>query len=111
MKHTTLAMIVFSTVLLAGSQTWASPPSEVGVTLTPDQLKWVPNPRVPGLGVANIIGKGTEAGPFQYIELNSYIGSNSPRAASCRHTAILMTVHIRYSKALGTSVGARNTMS
>ena len=64
MKHTTLAMIAFSTVALAGSQTWASSLAEAGMTLTPDQFQWEPNPRVPGLSVAGIISKGTEAGPY-----------------------------------------------
>ena len=36
------------------------------MTLTPDQMKWEPNPRVPGLGVARIISKGTEAGAYVY---------------------------------------------
>jgi quercetin dioxygenase-like cupin family protein len=29
-------------------------------------MKWEPNPRVPGLGVARIISKGTEAGAYVY---------------------------------------------
>ena len=66
MKHTTLAMIVLSTVSLTASQTWAANPTEAGMTLTPDQLNWEPNPRVPGLSVARIISKGTEAGPYVY---------------------------------------------
>jgi quercetin dioxygenase-like cupin family protein len=66
MKHTMLAMIAFSTVSLAGPQTWASGPSEAGMMLTPDQFKWEPNPRVAGLGVARIISNGTEAGPYVY---------------------------------------------
>lgn len=36
------------------------------VMLTPDQMEWKPNPRVEGLGVANIIGSGKQPGPFVY---------------------------------------------
>ena len=39
---------------------------DTGLTMTPDQLDWKPNPRVPGLGVAHIISKGTAAGPYVY---------------------------------------------
>jgi quercetin dioxygenase-like cupin family protein len=39
---------------------------ESGLTLTPEQLLWEPNPRVPGLSVARIISKGTEAGTYVY---------------------------------------------
>ena len=66
MKHTTLAMIALSAVSLTALQAWAGKPPETGMTLTPDQLEWEANPRVPGLGVARIISKGTEAGPYVY---------------------------------------------
>jgi quercetin dioxygenase-like cupin family protein len=66
MKHTTLTMIAFTTATLAATHAWAANPAEVGMTLTPDQLQWEPNPRVAGLGVARIISKGTEAGPYVY---------------------------------------------
>ncbi len=66
MKYTPFAMFVFGTTALAAAQVWAAEPSDTGMTLTPDQLTWEPNPRVPGLGVARIISKGTEAGPYVY---------------------------------------------
>lgn len=66
MNHSKLTMIVFATVSLTATHAWAADSAEVGMTLTPDQLKWEPNPRVPGLGVARIISKGTEAGPYVY---------------------------------------------
>ena len=66
MKHTTLTMIVFSTVSLTATHAWAANQAEAGLTLTPDQLTWEPNPRVAGLGVARIISNGTEAGPYVY---------------------------------------------
>lgn len=66
MKHSIITMIVFTSMSLGATQTWAAGAAEAGMTLTPDQLKWEPNPRVPGLGVARIISKGTEAGPYVY---------------------------------------------
>ena len=36
------------------------------ITLTPEQMKWEDNPRVPGLGLAKIISSGKEAGPYVY---------------------------------------------
>ena len=66
MKHTTFAMIALSTVSLTALQAWAENLPEAGMTLTPDQLEWEANPRVPGLGVARMISKGTEAGPYVY---------------------------------------------
>lgn len=66
MKHTALTAIVFSTLSLTATQVCAAASPEAGITLTPEQLKWEPNPRVPGLGVARIVSKGTEAGPYVY---------------------------------------------
>jgi quercetin dioxygenase-like cupin family protein len=39
---------------------------KTGLTLTPEQMVWEPNPRVVGLGVARIISKGTKPGPYVY---------------------------------------------
>ena len=66
MKRIAIKLTIFSTLLLASAVTGAVESSEVGMTLTPDQMKWEPNPRVPGLGVARIISKGTEAGAYVY---------------------------------------------
>lgn len=66
MKRIATKLTIFATLLLASAVTGAAGSSEAGMTLTPDQLKWEPNPRVPGLGVARIISKGTEAGPYVY---------------------------------------------
>ena len=40
--------------------------NEVAVTLTPEQMNWQPNPRVPGLGVARIISSGKKPGYYVY---------------------------------------------
>ena len=40
----------------------ATPPT--GVMRTPEQIKWVDNPRVPGLGLAKIVGDAKKPGPF-----------------------------------------------
>lgn len=34
--------------------------------LSPDQFEWVDNPRVPGLGLARILGNERESGPYTY---------------------------------------------
>jgi len=34
--------------------------------LTPGEMNWKDNPRVPGLGVARIISSGKKAGPYLY---------------------------------------------
>jgi quercetin dioxygenase-like cupin family protein len=66
MKHITRQMLIVSSVTLALTHALPAAPAEAGMTMTPDQLTWEPNPRVPGLGVARIISKGTEAGPYVY---------------------------------------------
>ena len=66
MKRIAIKLTIFSTLLLASAVTGAVESSEAGMTLTPDQMKWEPNPRVPGLGVARIISRGTDAGTYVY---------------------------------------------
>lgn len=66
MNHTTFALTVSSTLLLMSSISLAMEAPETGLTMTPEQMIWEPNPRVPGLGVARIISKGTESGPYVY---------------------------------------------
>lgn len=36
------------------------------IMLRPDQLEWVDNPRVPGLGLARILGDEKEPGAYSY---------------------------------------------
>jgi len=66
MKRMTPVLTVVGTILLVSTVTGAGEATRNGLTFTPDQLTWEPNPRVPGLGVAKMIGKGTEAGPYVY---------------------------------------------
>jgi quercetin dioxygenase-like cupin family protein len=67
MNHTTTTLALCSTLLMLSSASFATEPSaRAGLTLTPDQLQWEANPRVPGLGVARIISKGIDAGPYVY---------------------------------------------
>ena len=63
MKRTTVAMNFCGTVSLVATASLANQSAKTGMTLTQDQLKCEPNPRVPGLSVARIISKGTESGP------------------------------------------------
>lgn len=64
MKHQTSALFVLSSAaLLAFAAAQAGDASDI-VTLTPDQVEWVPNPRVEGLGSAQMMGNSKEAGPY-----------------------------------------------
>ncbi len=66
MTHVKTAWIVCSTVMMASTLTVAGDTPQAGVTLTPEQMKWEPNPRVPGLGVARIISSGKNPGGYVY---------------------------------------------
>jgi len=66
MNYTTFTATVCISMLLAPPASVAGESPGSGITLTPEQMKWEPNPRVPGLGVARIISKGTEPGPYVY---------------------------------------------
>ena len=66
MKRMTSLVTICGTMLLASSVSVAGESPEMGLTLTPEQMKWEPNPRVPGLGVARIISSGKETGPYVY---------------------------------------------
>ena len=52
--------------LLASLSALAGETIESGLTLTPEQITWKPNPRVPGLWVANMVGSGKQPGPYVY---------------------------------------------
>jgi quercetin dioxygenase-like cupin family protein len=58
-------LIACGAFLLASDLVGAEPP-ENAITLTPGQMKWEDNPRVPGLGLARIIGNEKEAGHYMY---------------------------------------------
>ena len=65
MKYQKSTLVVFSSaLLLAGSTTLAGDSAAKIVTLAPDQIQWVPNPRVEGLGAAQILGNSKEPGPY-----------------------------------------------
>ena len=66
MSHLTFVLSNCSTMLLMSSMSLATELSGIGRTITPDQVQWQPNPHVPGLGVARIISKRTEPGPYVY---------------------------------------------
>lgn len=66
MNTKTFSLTICISMLLAPPISVAGDSTESGLTLTPGQMKWEPNPRVPGLGVARIISKGTEPGPYVY---------------------------------------------
>lgn len=66
MKHATPTAYVCATALLVFSSYGAAQSPQQGLTMTPDQMSWEPNPRVPELGVAKIISSGKEPGPYVY---------------------------------------------
>lgn len=66
MKRTSAKLTLFGSLLAMGCATGAADMPMTGITMTPEQMTWKDNPRVPGLGVAHIISKGTEPGPYVY---------------------------------------------
>ncbi|MFK7848256.1 MAG: hypothetical protein AB8G77_23415 [Rhodothermales bacterium] len=69
--NTKSIVTIIGVALMASAAASAGDAPENVVMLNPDEMKWKDNPRVPGLGVANIIGSGTKAGPFVYKEIIS----------------------------------------
>lgn len=62
MKTTPLIHALFAASLLAPLPALAE--GTGAIMLTPDEIKWLPNPRVPGLEVANIIGDASKPGLY-----------------------------------------------
>jgi quercetin dioxygenase-like cupin family protein len=63
MRSVALTLITYTALALASAPTGAEVP-ENALMLTPEQMKWEDNPRVPGLGVARIVGNAKKTGPF-----------------------------------------------
>ncbi len=61
--HVTFSLGVISALPLLAA---AGDVPESAVMFAPDQLEWVDNPRVPGLGLAKIVGDGKQTGPYVY---------------------------------------------
>jgi quercetin dioxygenase-like cupin family protein len=66
MTTKTSMLAALMTLALGTAGAFAASMPEAGLTMTPDQMKWEDNPRVPGLGVSHIISKGTAEGPYVY---------------------------------------------
>ncbi len=66
MNTSTHTLTLIGSMMLVAPLALAGDAPTTGLTMTPEQLNWKPNPRVPGLGVAHIISKGTESGPYVY---------------------------------------------
>ena len=64
MKRLLPVLTVCGTFALLSPLTGASESPESGLTMTPEEMNWVDNPRVPGLGVAKIVGDAKKPGPF-----------------------------------------------
>lgn len=64
MKRKILILPLCSFVLYSPIAAMAGDAPETGVMLTPEQIGWVDNPRVPGLGLAKILGDAKQPGPF-----------------------------------------------
>jgi quercetin dioxygenase-like cupin family protein len=66
MKSTSSKLTLLGSLLAMSCVAGAADMPTTGITMTPEQMTWKDNPRVPGLGVAHIISKGTEPGPYVY---------------------------------------------
>jgi len=66
MKITAIQSIitVLGTLLFAVADAGAGDSSSDVVMFTPEQVQWKPNPRVEGLGAAQILGNSKKAGPY-----------------------------------------------
>jgi len=66
MKRSALFLPLSAAVALVHLTALAGNVPETAVMLAPDQLQWVDNPRVSGLGLAKMVGDGKEPGPYVY---------------------------------------------
>jgi len=64
MKTSTPILSLCAAPLLAPVTTFAGDSAATGLMRTPEQIEWVDNPRVPGLGLAKIVGDAKKPGPF-----------------------------------------------
>ena len=65
MKHFISALFALSSAIVVASGTAQTGDSASNIiTVTPDQIEWVPNPRVVGLGAAQIMGNSKKFGPY-----------------------------------------------
>lgn len=64
MKSLLPVLTVCGTAALLFPLAGATESPESGVSMTPQQMNWEDNPRVPGLGVAKILGDAKKPGPF-----------------------------------------------
>lgn len=58
------AIAVSTTLALSTASAVFGDTSTSGIMLAPDQMEWVDNPRVPGLGLSKIVGDAKKPGPF-----------------------------------------------
>ena len=64
MKTSTLILTLCNMALMTSATAIAGESPASGVMLPPGEIKWQPNPRVTGLGVARILGSAKKSGPF-----------------------------------------------
>lgn len=64
MKTSILMLLLGSSALIISTAAIAGDSPTTGVMLTPEEIKWKPNPRVTGLGVARIQGSAKQPGAF-----------------------------------------------
>ena len=64
MKRATTATVLSSALLLSPLAAMSADTPETGIMLPPDHISWEDNPRVPGLGLAKIMGDAKKPGPF-----------------------------------------------
>lgn len=61
-----LLLLALASVAIALDLAVADDVPKEAVTLTPNEIKWKPSPRIPGLETADMIGDQTKSGPYVY---------------------------------------------
>ena len=64
MNQCSPVMLLSAALVLSAAGAIAGDSPESGLMLPTDQIEWVDNPRVPGLGLAKVLGDAKEPGPF-----------------------------------------------
>ena len=64
MKRCSPVTLLSAALVLSAAGAIAGDSPDNGLMLPTDRIEWTDNPRVPGLGLAKILGDAKEPGPF-----------------------------------------------